>query len=92
MYPFSWTNAPLGYVHSRLRTPVLRHWKNEHRFPNLKAVSRELLGMTATSVPWERVFSHGVEMYRAKRVVLGVLILAILMLMTMRMNPHLGMN
>ena len=31
-------------------------------------------------------------MYRAKRVVLGVLILAILMLMTMRMNPHLGMN
>jgi len=49
-----------------------------------------LLGMTATSAPSERVFSHADELYSSKRANLGVRTFAILMLM--RMNPDLGMN
>jgi len=39
-----------------------------------------------------RHISHAGELYRAKRANLGVRIFSILVLMTMRMNPHLGMN
>jgi len=35
-----------------LMTPVLEFWKNEHRFPYLKAAAPELLGMTTTSAPF----------------------------------------
>jgi len=31
---------------------------SEHRFPYLKAATREPLGMKATSAPSERVFIH----------------------------------
>jgi len=70
--------------------PVPGCWKNEHRFPYLTAAAPELLGMTATSSPSERVFSHAGELYSEKRANLGVRIFAILMLI--RMKPHLGMN
>jgi len=73
-----------------LEIPVLRYWKSEHRFPYVKATARELLGMTATSVPSERIFSHAGELYCEKRANLGVLFLPMLMLM--RTNLHLGMN
>jgi len=39
-----------------LHTSVLGFWKNEHCFPYLKAASRELLCITATSAASERVF------------------------------------
>jgi len=39
-----------------LHTPVLRFWKIEQHFPYSNAAARELLGMTATSAPSERVF------------------------------------
>ena len=54
----------------RLRNPVFNS-------------ARELLGMTATSAPSERVFSHAGELYSAKRANLGVQTFAILMLMKM---------
>jgi len=41
-----------------LEDPVLGYWKNEHRFPYLKTAARELMGMTVTSVPAERVFGR----------------------------------
>ena len=66
---------------------ALSYWKSENRFPHLKAAARELLGMTATSAPSERVFSHAGELYSAKRANLGVQTFAILMLM--RMNSDL---
>ena len=34
---------------------VLTYWKSENRFPHLNAAARELLGMTVTSAPSERV-------------------------------------
>jgi len=73
-----------------VKTPALGFWKNEHRFPYLKAAARELLDMTATLAPSERVFSHPGELYSEKRANIGVRIFAIDMLM--RMNPDLGMN
>ena len=66
---------------------VLSYWKSENRFPHLNAAARELLGMTATSAPSERVFSHAGELYSAKRANLGVQTFAILMLM--RINSDL---
>ena len=66
---------------------VLTYWKTENAFPHLKAAAQELLGMTATSAPSERVFSHAGELYTAKRANLGVQTFAILMLM--RMNSDL---
>ena len=66
---------------------VLSYWKSENRFPHLKGAARELLGMTATSAPSERVFSHAGELYSAKRAKLGVQTFAILMFM--RMNSDL---
>jgi len=77
-------------VDKRLRTTVLGYWKKEQCFPYLKATRRELLGMSATSAPSERVFSHVGELYSAKRANLGLRIFAILMLM--RMNPGLDVN
>jgi len=49
------------------KIPVLGCWKSELRFPHLKAAARELLGMTTTSAPSERVFSHAGELYSKKR-------------------------
>ena len=69
---------------------VLGYWKKEHRFSYLKIAAWELLGMTATSAPPERVFSHASELHSAKRANLGARIFSLLMLM--RMNPCLGMN
>ena len=66
---------------------ALSYWKSENRFPHLKVAARELLGMTATSAPSERVFSDAGELYSAKRANLGVQTFAILMLM--RMNSDL---
>ena len=57
---FHWTSFP---------NPVLGYSKNEHRY--LKAASRELMGMTVTSAPSERVFSHVSELYSAKDTNLG---------------------
>ena len=71
----------------RMDCDVLNYWKSENRFPHLNAAARELLGMTATSSPSERVFSHVGKLYSAKRVNLGVQTFAILMLM--RMNSDL---
>ena len=59
------------------------------RFEKLQG-ARELLDVTATSAPSERVFSYAVELYSEKHSNLGARIFAILVLM--RMNPHLGMN
>jgi len=73
-----------------LEIHVSGYWKSENRFPYLKAAAREFLGMTATSAPSERVFSHAGELHSEKRANLGVRIFAILI--RMRMNPHLGMN
>jgi len=78
--------------YTRLGTHILGYWKNEHRFPYLKAAARELLGMTATSALSEWVFSHAGELYSVKRANLCVRTFAILMIMTMRMNPYLGMT
>ena len=66
---------------------VLSHWKSENCFPHLKAAARELLGMTATSAPSERVFSHAGKLYSVKRANLGVQTFAIFM--PMRMNSDL---
>ena len=44
-------------MHSRLGIPVLGYWKNEDCFPYLKAVARELQGMTATLALSERVLA-----------------------------------
>jgi len=57
-------------------------------FPLSEAAALELLGMTATSAPSERVFGHAGEVYSEKRAKLGVRIFGILMLV--RMNTHLG--
>ena len=64
---------------------VLSYWKTENRFPHLKAAARELLDMTATSAPSERVFCHAGKLYSAERVNLGVFTI----LMLMRMNSDL---
>ena len=85
----------LAYVAPRQKClkiglPALGYWKSGHRFPYLKVAARELLGMTATSAPSERVFSHAGELYSKKRGNLGIRIFAIHMLM--RINPHLGMK
>jgi len=74
--------------------PLLWVLEKRTSFPlsYLKAAARELLGMTATSTPSQRVFSHAGEFHSAKRANLDVRTFAIFMLMTMRMNPHLGMN
>ena len=66
---------------------VLSYWKSENRFLHLSAAARELLGMTATSAPSERVFNHVGKLYSAKRANLGVQTFAIFMLM--RMNSDL---
>jgi len=60
-------------VEKRLRTTVLRYWKNELCFPisYLKAAAREFLGMTTTSTPSEQVCSHAGELYSGKRANLG---------------------
>jgi len=73
-----------------LEIPVLGYLKGKHRFPDLKAAARELLDMTATSAPSERVLSHTGELYSKKSANLGIRIFAVDMLM--RMDPHLGMN
>jgi len=57
---FHWISLP---------SPVLGYSKNEHRY--LKAAARELMCMTATSAPSERVFSHIGELYSAKGTNLG---------------------
>ena len=75
-------------IYPRLGTPVLGYCKNEYYFLLLKASARELLGMTATSSPSERVFSHADKLYNVKCTNRGVRIFAILMTMI----PHLGMN
>jgi len=46
-----------------LHIPVLGFWKNEHRFPYLKAAAGEL-DMTAISAPSERVFGVAATMLR----------------------------
>ncbi|XP_076809605.1 uncharacterized protein LOC143452491 [Clavelina lepadiformis] len=60
---------------------VLSYAKRENRFPHLKAAARELLSITATSAPSEKVFSHAGELYS------GVQKFVILTLM--RMNSDL---
>jgi len=75
-----------------LEIPVLGYWRNEHRFPYLRAAARELLDMTATSAPPERVFSHAGELYSKKCANLGIRIRIFAIHMLMRMDPHLGMN
>ena len=60
---------------------VLSYWKSKNSFSHVKVAARELLGMTATSAPSERVFSHAGELYSAKRANLGVQTFALLMLM-----------
>jgi len=87
-HPFK--TGPFRGPQKLLNINVFVCWKNEHRFPYLKAAARELLGTTATSAPSEQVFSHASELYSAKRANLGIRIFAILMLM--KMNPHVGMN
>jgi len=56
------SRATFGPVGHGLNTPVLGFWKNQHRFPYLKAAARELLVMTATSAPSERVFGVAATM------------------------------
>jgi len=72
-----------------LKTPVSGFWKNEHRFPYLKAAVRDLLDLTVTSTPSERVFSHTGELYSEIHANIGVRIFAINI--RMRMDPDLGM-
>jgi len=72
-----------------LEIPVSGYWKSKLRFPYLKAASRLLLGMTTTSAPSERIFSHAGELHseqswhRLRNFAIHTLT---------RMNPHLGMN
>ena len=66
---------------------VFSYWKSENCFPHLNAAAQELLSMTATSAPSERVFSHAGKLYSAKQANLSVQTFAILMLM--RMNSDL---
>ena len=40
-----------------LHTPALAFWKNVYHCPYLNTTARELLGLTATQTPSERVFS-----------------------------------
>ena len=49
------SRATFGPAGHKLHIPVLGFWKNEHRFPCLKAAAREL-SMAAISAPSERVF------------------------------------
>jgi len=77
-----------------MEIPVSGNCKSELHFPYLKAATREVLGITTTSAPWELVFNHAGELYSKKRATFGVgyesLLFTIYMLITM--NPHLGMK
>lgn len=47
---------------------ILEWWKlNENSFPRLAKMARDILCVTATSVPVERVFSEGAEVVTKKR-------------------------
>jgi len=69
---------------------VLGYWKSEHHAPYRKAVAREILDVTATSAPRERVLSDAGELYRKKRANLGNE--SLLFTCLMRMNPQLDIN
>jgi len=55
-----------------LHTPVLGVWKNEHRFPYLKAAAREFLCMTTTSAASERVFGVAAQSRRHGEALVGL--------------------
>jgi len=63
--------SPPGHFHHEPPLLVSGYCKTELRFPYLKAATREVLGMTTTSVPSEQVFSHAGELYSKKRANLG---------------------
>ena len=69
--PWCWVKAYVALRQKCLEIPDLGYWESEHRFHYLKAATRELLDMTTTSAPSERVYSHADDLYNEKRANLG---------------------